>query len=132
MKELQDKKETLADFKEMIADLIIDDSEYDEELMAALDYHDKIRNMMSRVRYLLNSASRTADSTAPVIATATEPPEVSAQGSFRSPLRVALLMLQVPLFPGKLREKRGFWQPFKATIHSNGELSDIEKIIYVR
>ncbi|KAL3186257.1 hypothetical protein MRX96_027983 [Rhipicephalus microplus] len=70
-----DQGTILADFNEMIADHVIDDAEYDKESTEALQYHDNIRNMMSRVRYLLNSASRPAESTAPVIATATEPKE---------------------------------------------------------
>ncbi|KAL3192595.1 hypothetical protein MRX96_058819 [Rhipicephalus microplus] len=70
--DLQDKDMTPENFNDRISDLIIDDAEYDAELMAALQYHDTIRNMMSRVRPLLNSALRLADSTAPLIATATE------------------------------------------------------------
>ncbi|KAH7932280.1 hypothetical protein HPB51_029421 [Rhipicephalus microplus] len=128
--DLQNKNVTLADFNVRIADLIIDDAKYDEELTAALLYH-KIRNMMSCVRYLLNSASMLAESTAPVIATAIEPQKVSAQGSSRSPLRVALPKLQVPVFSGELREWQGFWEHFEATIH-NRELSYIEKFAYLR
>ncbi|KAL1487026.1 hypothetical protein MTO96_046699 [Rhipicephalus appendiculatus] len=71
--DLQDKDTTLADLNKKIADLMTDGAEYEEELTAALEYHDKIRNTMSRIRYLLNSATRPADSTAPVIATETGP-----------------------------------------------------------
>ncbi|KAL1436396.1 hypothetical protein MTO96_049756 [Rhipicephalus appendiculatus] len=71
--DLQDKDTTLADLNKKIADLMTDGAEYEEELTAALEYHDKIRNTMSRIRDLLNSATRLADSTAPVVATETGP-----------------------------------------------------------
>ncbi|KAL3179018.1 hypothetical protein MRX96_038268 [Rhipicephalus microplus] len=48
LEELQDKDVTLADFNDMVADLIIDDAKYGEESMAALQYNDKIHNIMSR------------------------------------------------------------------------------------
>ncbi|KAL1470022.1 hypothetical protein MTO96_040720 [Rhipicephalus appendiculatus] len=79
--DLQDKDTTLADLNKKIADIMTDGLEYEEELTAALEYHDKIRNTMSRIRYLLNSATRPADSTAPVVATETGPQGVSAQGA---------------------------------------------------
>ncbi|KAH8030424.1 hypothetical protein HPB51_006856 [Rhipicephalus microplus] len=75
LNDLQDKDTTLADFNEKIADLIIDDAEYDEELTAALEYRDKIHNIMSRVRYHLNSIPRPTDSNAPVVTTAASPKE---------------------------------------------------------
>ncbi|KAL1421980.1 hypothetical protein MTO96_022551 [Rhipicephalus appendiculatus] len=78
--DLQDKDTTLADLNKNISDLITDGAEYEEELTAALEYHDKIRNTMSRIRYLLNSATRPADSTTPVVATETGSQGVSAQG----------------------------------------------------
>ncbi|KAL3227416.1 hypothetical protein MRX96_024146 [Rhipicephalus microplus] len=56
--DLQDKSTTLAGFNEKIDDLIIGAAEYGEELTAALQYHDKIRDMISCVRHRLNSASR--------------------------------------------------------------------------
>ncbi|KAL3177170.1 hypothetical protein MRX96_009865 [Rhipicephalus microplus] len=77
--DLQDKDVTLLDFNERIADLINGDAKNNDQLTAALHYHDKMCNMMSRVRYLLNSASRPADSTGPVITTATEPQGVYTQ-----------------------------------------------------
>ncbi|KAL1448760.1 hypothetical protein MTO96_044006, partial [Rhipicephalus appendiculatus] len=79
--DLQDKDTTLADLNKKIADLMTDGAEYEEELTAALEYHDKIRNTMSRIRYLLNSATRPADSAAPVVATEAGPQGVSAQGA---------------------------------------------------
>ncbi|KAL1433846.1 hypothetical protein MTO96_012185 [Rhipicephalus appendiculatus] len=79
--DLQDKETTLADLNKKIADLMTDGAEYEEELTAALEYHDKIRNTMSRIRYLLNSVTRPADSTAPVVATEAGPQGVSAQGA---------------------------------------------------
>ncbi|KAL1465941.1 hypothetical protein MTO96_006181 [Rhipicephalus appendiculatus] len=48
--DLQDKDTTLADLNKKIADLMTDGTEYEEELTAALEYHDKIRNTMSRIR----------------------------------------------------------------------------------
>ncbi|KAL3204135.1 hypothetical protein MRX96_001111 [Rhipicephalus microplus] len=54
MNDLQDKDATLDDFNERIADLIINDTECDEEKMAALQYHDKICNIMSRFGLLLD------------------------------------------------------------------------------
>ncbi|KAL1466386.1 hypothetical protein MTO96_042771 [Rhipicephalus appendiculatus] len=79
--DLQDKDTTLADLNKKTADLMTDGAEYEEELTAALEYHDKIRNTMSRIRYLLNSTTRPADSTAPVVATEAGPQGVSAQGA---------------------------------------------------
>ncbi|XP_037502613.1 uncharacterized protein LOC119377081 [Rhipicephalus sanguineus] len=130
--DLQDKDTTLADLNQKIADITTDGAEYEEEVTMALDYHDKIRNTMSRVRYLLQSAARPADGAAPGVATETRPQEVSAQASNRSQLRVALPKLQVPVFSGELREWQGFWEHFEATIHNNCELSDIEKFSYLR
>ncbi|KAH7968523.1 hypothetical protein HPB52_009264 [Rhipicephalus sanguineus] len=59
--DLQDKHTTLADLNQKIADITTDGPEYEEEVTMALDYHDKICNTMSRVRYLLKSAARPAD-----------------------------------------------------------------------
>ncbi|KAL1466543.1 hypothetical protein MTO96_026581 [Rhipicephalus appendiculatus] len=51
--DLQDKDTTLADLNKKIADLMTDGAEYEEELTASLEYHDKIRNTMSpRLREL--------------------------------------------------------------------------------
>ncbi|KAL3204136.1 hypothetical protein MRX96_001112 [Rhipicephalus microplus] len=107
MNDLQDKDVTLDDFNERIADLIINDTESVEEMMAALQYHDKICNIMSRVRCIFNSVSRPAGSNAPVVAIITEHQEVSAQESSQSPLRVALLKVPVPVFSGELRKWQG-------------------------
>ncbi|KAL1467384.1 hypothetical protein MTO96_042227 [Rhipicephalus appendiculatus] len=49
--DLQDKDTTLADLNKKIADLMTDGAEYEEELTASLEYHDKIRNTMSPSEY---------------------------------------------------------------------------------
>ncbi|KAL1471665.1 hypothetical protein MTO96_039807 [Rhipicephalus appendiculatus] len=103
--DLQDKDTTLADLNKKIADLMTDGAEYEEELTVALEYHDKIRNTMSRIRYLLSSATRPADSTARVVATETGPQGVSAQGAVERSASPTSCAATIP--PGGALMQRG-------------------------
>ncbi|KAL1420334.1 hypothetical protein MTO96_024354 [Rhipicephalus appendiculatus] len=58
--DLQDKDTTLADLNKKIADLMTDGAEYEEELTAALEYHDKLRNTMSPQSIIGNAGLRGA------------------------------------------------------------------------
>ena len=46
--------------------------------------------------------------------------------------KVRLPKLQVSKFNGDILNFRGFWDQFNATIHSNGDLPDIEKFTYLK
>ncbi|KAL3240889.1 hypothetical protein MRX96_021683 [Rhipicephalus microplus] len=108
LNDLQGKDTTLADFNEKIADLIIGDAEYDEELTAALEYRDKIYNIMSRVRYNLNSISRPTDSNAPVVTTAASPKKSPLKEVPYCRCELPYRSYRYPFFSGELREWQGF------------------------
>ncbi|KAL1436403.1 hypothetical protein MTO96_049637 [Rhipicephalus appendiculatus] len=60
--DLQDKDTMLADLNKKIADLMTDGAEYEEELIAALEYHDKICHTMRQQELTLGTRlARSAD-----------------------------------------------------------------------
>ncbi|KAL1442357.1 hypothetical protein MTO96_007824 [Rhipicephalus appendiculatus] len=113
---LRDKDSALAELDKQIADAF-DGEEFDEDIMGALDCHEKIVKAVSRLRSALNARA----SVGPTVVEANQSSRPRTPG-----LLDTLPKLLAPAFSSENRELPGFWEHYDATIHRHPKLTDIE------
>ncbi|KAL1436376.1 hypothetical protein MTO96_049736 [Rhipicephalus appendiculatus] len=148
---LRDKDTALTELDKQIADAL-DGEEFDAEIVGALDYHERIVKVISRLRSALNArgpAGSTINETNQPRHAGTSDGSSNSMGAARSEttgpnladyssrprapaLRVALPKLQVPVFSGENSEWQGFWENYEATIHTHPDVTGIEKFKYLK
>ncbi|XP_037526431.1 uncharacterized protein LOC119403576 [Rhipicephalus sanguineus] len=148
--ELRDKDSALAELDRQIA-YALDDEEFDEEIMDAIEYHEKIVKAVNRLRSALGARASvgptlieanqsrhawTRDGSSNSMGAAhsdVTSQNLNDQRRPRAPgLEDALPNLQVPIFSGESSQWPGFWEHYEATINTHPDPTGIEKFEYLK
>ena len=122
---LKEKFETIKALDTEVIDLIEDESLADE-IEQADGYKETIFASLIRIDKLMETSSTTSH-----LSTDTVTTEVRTDGRGSLSSRVNLPRLQLKPFGGELTKWTSFWDSFESAVHSNGELSDVEKFNYL-
>ena len=104
---------------------IEDDADLDRESNRITDFEDEISEAEARYRFMINHYN-TVTNPQPVT------PTTTGRASFTPTRRIKLPPLEPPVFNGKYTEWPSFWDKFNVTIHSNPELSDVERLSFLQ
>ena len=113
---------TLKTLDAEIVDLIEDEGGLADEIEQADTYKETLYEAILKVDRLLNATPPTPE--APPTTTRGTPADARVN-------RVKLPKLQLRSFNGDLTRWNAFWESFESAIHSNTELSDVEKFNYL-
>ena len=119
---LKEKLETIKTLDAEIVDLIQDEGGLVDGIEQADTYKETLYEAILKVDRLLNATPPTL-----------EAPPTTARGTPADARvnRVKLPKLQLRSFNGDLTRWNAFWESFESAIHSNTELSDVEKFNYL-
>ena len=123
--ELKEKLETLHKLDEQILDLVSEtakeDAEVEKEVGEASKYKQDLFKAIIACEEVLNKTKKE-----PV--EVNEPTPAQAEKS----MRVKLPKLDPKTFDGKAYEWQEFWDCFESSVHTNKQLSDVDKFAYLR
>ena len=123
--ELKEKLETLHKLDEQILDLVSEtakeDAEVEKEVEEASKYKQDLFKAIIAFEEVLNKTKKE-----PV--EVNEPTPAQAEKS----VRVKLPKLDPKTFDGKAYEWQEFWDCFESSVHTNKQLSDVDKFAYLR
>ena len=119
---LREKLDTIKALDAEIVELIEDETELADEIEQADTYKETIYECVLKVDRALNAAPPTPE--APPTAPVAPPTDVRTN-------RVKLPKLQLRSFNGDLTRWNAFWESFESAVHSNVELTDVEKFNYL-
>ena len=122
---LKEKFETIKALDTEVIDLIEDESLADE-IEQADGYKETIFASLIRIDKLMETSSTTSHLSTDAVTTEVQ---IDGRGSLSS--RINLPRLQLKPFGGELTKWTSFWDSFESAVHSNGELSDVEKFNYL-
>ena len=120
---LNEKLETIKAIDSEIIELIKDDDALASEIEQADDYKESVFNALIKIDQLTKTPPSPTPGTPPTDVRA-PPPDVRSS-------RVRLPKLQLRSFGGDLTKWTSFWESFESAVHSNDDLSDIEKFNYL-
>jgi len=121
---LKEKLDTIKTLDAEIVDLIEDEEELAGEIDQADTYKEGLYESVLKVDRFLNATPPIPDAPPPTV-TARTPPTATGVS------RVKLPKLQLRSFNGDLTKWTAFWESFESAIHSNTELSEVEKFNYL-
>ncbi|XP_037528464.1 uncharacterized protein LOC119405695 [Rhipicephalus sanguineus] len=124
---LRDKDTALAQLDKQIADAL-DGEEFDEENMGALDYHEKIVKSISRLRSAMNTRAAVGST----VTESNQPWHAGTIDGASSSIGAAHSeAIGQDLADPLDHDHRGFWERYEATIHTQPDLTGIEKFKYL-
>ncbi|XP_064462610.1 uncharacterized protein LOC135373316 [Ornithodoros turicata] len=106
-------------------DPLVADEDLEAEYSTVGDYEDEFVKALSDIKSKLADLQMSSSASAPVNSSATGPEKPRNTG-------VKLPKLQLVQFKGELSQWQPFWEQFEATVHNNDQLSDVEKLQYLR
>ena len=121
---LKEKLETIKTLDAEIVELIEGESGLADEIEQADTYRETLYEAILKVDRLLNATPPTPEAP-PTTCTARGTPADARVNSVKLP------KLQLHPFNGDLTRWNAFWESFESAIHSNTELSDVEKFNYL-
>ena len=121
---LNEKLETIKALDSEVIELIDDDTLADE-IEQADSYKESIFNALLKIEQITKAPPTSSSPTE------TPPTERRTPPSDSSSSRVRLPKLHLRSFGGDLTKWTSFWESFESAVHSNDDLSDIEKFSYL-
>ncbi|XP_064482941.1 uncharacterized protein LOC135395778 [Ornithodoros turicata] len=106
-------------------DPLVADEDLEAEYSTVGYYEDEFVKALSDIKSKLAALQMSSSASAPVNSSATGPEKPRNTG-------VKLPKLQLVQFKGELSQWQQFWEQFEATVHNNDQLSDVEKLQYLR
>ena len=123
---LQEKLETIRVLDSEIVELLEDEAAVTTEIEQTDGYRETIRSSLLKIEKVLSKIAA-PPTTAPTAPAATP----TALAATPSTSRVKLPKLKLRPFGGELTQWTSFWESFEAAVHSNPDLTPVEKFNYL-
>ena len=118
----------LKELDNKILESIIDDAEYEAELIATGEKNRLIRKIMIAIKEELELRPDVK----PDVKAADKPVNMQSSDPGKQHRRTRLPQLHVPKFNGDPLQFRTFWDTFECVVHNDETLDDMEKFTYLR
>ena len=123
---LNEKLETIKALDSEVIELIEDEGTLATEIEQADDYKESIFGTLIKVDRVMKAPPTRVPPTPVTLPVDTRAPPPDSRSS-----RIRLPKLQLRSFGGDLTKWTTFWESFESAVHSNHELSDVEKFNYL-
>ena len=123
--QLQCKAESIQQLNGKIQAIIEDPGDIESDVIDSLEIQDTIIDKMTQLKHYIEKASTT------ITATLTPSPPPITDTTSRSATASHLPKLDLPRYLGEPLGWQTFWDSFKAAVHSNVNLTSVEKFNYL-
>ena len=124
--QIQRKSESIQQLDSRIQSTIAEPSDIERDVLESLEIQDTIIENMTRLKRFLEKANTTVTTTV----TSSTPPITDEVA--RPSVASRLPKLDLPRYSGDPLGWQTFWDSFKAAVHSNSNLTGVEKFNYLR
>ena len=123
--QIKHKAESIQQLDSRIQSTLTESSDIERDVLDSLDIHDTIIEKMTRLKRFLEKANAT-------VPTATTPATPISDDTARPTTASRLPKLDLPRYSGDPLGWQTFWDSFEAAVHSNSNLTGVEKFNYLR